>query len=77
MIPADEITIWIDPLDATQEYTEDLREYVTTMVCIVRGDEPIAAVIHKPFSHENAWAWVGHGSNLKDDSAKVLFGNIF
>lgn len=73
-IASSKITVWVDPLDATKEYTEMKLDYVATMVCVAVDGHPTIGVIHKPFVNDNkgetVWAWVGYGKSKTLDAVK-------
>ena len=45
----EEITVWVDPLDGTKEYTEGLLDHVTVLIGIAVGKRAVAGVINQPY----------------------------
>lgn len=67
MVSLSNLTIWVDPLDATQEYSEGLLRYVTVMICIADAQgRPLAGMIHQPLTQRTDWAIVA-GKNDDGD----------
>eukprot|EP01084_Bolivina_argentea_P021897 40698_1 len=64
LLDPSEISLIIDPLDATKEFTEekdvdgtDMLPYVTTLICIVKNKKPIAGIIGRPFVDNEPIFW--------------------
>ena len=72
---ADELTLWIDPLDGTREFTEGHVQYVTTLIGITRNNRPIAGVIHAPFIRQTVWAICGvtKAETIRGDGTQYPF----
>lgn len=73
-VSPNELTVWIDPLDATKEFTEHLFHYVSVMICVALKGTPVLGIIHFPFEKQNYWAWSGvQKSENLDDVRAVSF----
>ncbi|KAA3670673.1 3'(2'), 5'-bisphosphate nucleotidase [Paragonimus westermani] len=48
-ISLSDLTVWVDPLDGTKEYTEGFIEHVTVLIGIAVSGKPVAGVIAQPF----------------------------
>ncbi|KAG8335564.1 3'(2'),5'-bisphosphate nucleotidase 1 [Homalodisca vitripennis] len=44
-----EVTVWVDPLDGTSEYTQGLLDHVTVLIGIAVKEKAVAGVIHQPY----------------------------
>eukprot|EP00111_Clytia_hemisphaerica_P017741 TCONS_00052483-protein len=61
-----DLIVWVDPLDATREFTEGSVENVTVLIGISAHGKAIAGVIHQPFYEQDVgrtfWGVVGLGA---------------
>jgi len=48
-IKLEDLTVWVDPLDGTKEYTQGLLDHVTVLIGIAVGSKAVAGVIHQPY----------------------------
>jgi 3'(2'), 5'-bisphosphate nucleotidase len=44
-----DVTVWVDPLDGTAEFTAGYLDHVTVLIGIAVGSRPVAGIIHQPF----------------------------
>ncbi|XP_023335850.1 3'(2'),5'-bisphosphate nucleotidase 1 [Eurytemora carolleeae] len=44
-----DLTVWVDPLDGTAEYTQGLLDHVTVLIGLSLGSRAVAGVIHQPY----------------------------
>ncbi|XP_011305902.1 3'(2'),5'-bisphosphate nucleotidase 1 isoform X2 [Fopius arisanus] len=45
-----DISVWVDPLDGTSEFTQGLLDHVTVLVGVAVGEKAVGGVIHQPYS---------------------------
>ena len=57
----EDLTVWVDPLDGTKEFTQGLLDHVTVLVGIAVGSQAVAGVIHQPYYNYQA---AGQGNCL-------------
>jgi len=75
-----DLTLFIDPIDATKEFTEGLYSNVTILIGITYQNKPLAGVVYQPWSEDKSnsppgfltWGIVGHGLEGIQATHRVL-----
>jgi inositol monophosphatase 3 len=70
-VPAENVTIWVDPLDATREYTEGLYQYVTNMIGIAVNGRPVIGILNAPFQNRTKLGFAYGSKTLNLDIGDV------
>jgi len=60
-VPLSSVTVYIDPLDGTKEFTLGHTEGVTLLIGFTIGDRAVAGVIGQPFTGNVVWGAAGVG----------------
>ena len=60
-VPLSSVTVYIDPLDGTKEFTLGHTEGVTLLIGFTIDDRAVAGVIGQPFTGNVVWGAVGVG----------------
>lgn len=62
---ADDVVLWIDPLDGTKKFAEKKYDEVSVLIGIAYKKRPVAGVVHLPFAgpHGSTY-WGGPGMGL-------------
>ncbi|XP_077966954.1 3'(2'),5'-bisphosphate nucleotidase 1-like isoform X2 [Styela clava] len=53
-IKQNEVVVWVDPLDGTAEFTQNLLDHVTVLIGIAVNGKAVAGVINQPFYNYKA-----------------------
>ena len=61
VVPLSAVTVYVDPLDGTKEFTLGHTEGVTTLIGFTVGERAVAGVVAQPFTGDVVWGAVGVG----------------
>lgn len=73
-VPVSDLTVWVDPLDATQEFSEGLLDYVTIMICVALHGYPVIGVVHQPFLNRTFWSWSSYA--ISNDLKRAMQNGV-
>lgn len=67
-VKEEDITIWVDPLDATAEFVKGFLEHVTVLIGISVNGRSVAGIIHQPF--------YGHKTRSAEEMGRTMWALV-